>query len=352
MKIKPIYPAILFLTLVLFVVSQLIFLNKYYNRTDTLKFTISKGENLRSIASNLEKNGIIVSKYLFMITAKVSGDETKMIPGEYTISEPMTLFSVLNMLTNPYINRAYVITIREGLTIKQIARDISKQINIDTALFISETKNDSLKRILGIEAKDLEGFLFPETYSIDAGEKIEKKIIEVMTEEFQKKLSPDLMKAIQTKKMNLMEVIIMASIVDGETRHYPEMKTIAGVYYNRLRKKMRLEADPTVQYALPGGPKRRLIYEDLKVKSPYNTYLHAGLPPGPINNPGLDAIIAAVYPENHKYLYFVAKGDGSHKFAETYEQHKKNVDEYRKFLRELEEKKNAIDSTKGTDTRK
>ena len=137
----------------------------------------------------------------------------------------------------------------------------------------------------------------------------------------------------------------MASIVEGETRYFPEMKTIAGVYYNRLKKNMRLEADPTVQYSLPDGPKRRLTYSDLKYQSPYNTYLKKGLPPGPINNPGMDAILAALYPEEHKFLYFVAKGDGSHVFAENYEQHKKNVEQYRKFLQEQQNKNNQNDTT-------
>ena len=113
---------------------------------------------------------------------------------------------------------------------------------------------------------------------------------------------------------------------------------------------MRLEADPTVQYSLPDGPKRRLTYSDLKYQSPYNTYLKKGLPPGPINNPGMNAILAALYPEEHKFLYFVAKGDGSHVFAENYEQHKKNVEQYRKFLQEQQNKNNQNDTT-SQDTR-
>jgi len=144
----------------------------------------------------------------------------------------------------------------------------------------------------------------------------------------------------EQRKLTLKDVVTIASIIEGETRFEPEKKIISQVYYNRLKKRMRLEADPTVQYALPDGPKKRLTYKDLKYPSPYNTYLNRGLPPGPINSPGLSSIMAAIYPDDNKYLYFVAKGDGSHKFAETYDQHKKNVDEYRKYLKKLEEDKN------------
>jgi UPF0755 protein len=127
--------------------------------------------------------------------------------------------------------------------------------------------------------------------------------------------------------------------VEGETRFDPEKTTIAGVYYNRLKKGMKLEADPTVQYVLPDGPKKRLMFSDLKFESLYNTYLHKGLPPGPINNPGLSSILAALNPEKHNYLYFAAKGDGSHRFSATFEEHKKNADLYRQFLDSLETEK-------------
>jgi UPF0755 protein len=103
---------------------------------------------------------------------------------------------------------------------------------------------------------------------------------------------------------------------------------------------MKLQADPTVQYVLPGGPKNRLMHSDLKIESPYNTYIYKGLPPGPINNPGLSSILAALDPEKHNYLYFVAKGDGSHRFAVSYEEHKKNIELYQQYLKEQEEKKN------------
>jgi UPF0755 protein len=124
--------------------------------------------------------------------------------------------------------------------------------------------------------------------------------------------------------------ITLASIVQGETQEESEMPVIAGVYMNRIAKRMKLEADPTVQYILPGGPKQRLLRSDLKTESPYNTYLHYGLPPGPINNPGIKAINAALNPEKHNYIFFVATGKGGHTFTSTYKEHLKAVAEYKK----------------------
>jgi UPF0755 protein len=161
-----------------------------------------------------------------------------------------------------------------------------------------------------------------------------------MYNEFRRKVTPAILDEAKKKNISLTELITMASIIEAETRYEPEKKTISGVYYNRLNKKMKLEADPTVQYALPDGPKKRLKFSDLKYNSPYNTYLHKGLPPGPINNPGLSSILAALEPGHHKFLYFAAKGDGSHRFAETFDEHRKNAELYRQYLDELEKKDN------------
>lgn len=125
-------------------------------------------------------------------------------------------------------------------------------------------------------------------------------------------------------------MVILASIIQGETNLKDEMPVISGVYHNRLRKRMKLEADPTIQYVLPDGPKPKLKYSDLKIDSPYNTYKYYGLPPGPINNPGLYAIKAAIEPDNNNFLFFVATGNGGHKFTETYTEHLNAVEEYKR----------------------
>ena len=161
----------------------------------------------------------------------------------------------------------------------------------------------------------------PKTYSF-YWDPNEEDIILAMTKEFRRFFDDTLQKRMKEVKLTLEEVVAMASIVEGEAKLDEERPIIAGVYYNRLRKRMNLEADPTIQYVLPGGP-RRLFNSDYKFQSSYNTYLHPGLPPGPINNPGEKSILAALYPKKHNFLYFVATGDGGHSFSETYQDHVK-----------------------------
>jgi UPF0755 protein len=140
-------------------------------------------------------------------------------------------------------------------------------------------------------------------------------------------------------KLTLPQVLTLASIVEGEAHLDRERPIIAGVYLNRLKKRMRLEADPTVQYVIPDGP-RRLLFSDLRYDSPYNTYLYYGLPPGPINSPGRKSILAVLYPEKHSFLYFVADGTGGHVFTKNYLEHQKAVKAYRQYRREAMKNQN------------
>ncbi len=313
-------------------------------RTDPSDMTIRirRGDNLRSVAVELENKQVIFNKIIFILTGRILGYQNEIIPGSYSFENGITTIDVLKKITDVNSVRYYTITIPEGLNIRQIGRLLQRQAGLDSAKFVEEAYNDSLISLLDIDAENLEGFLFPDTYqfSISPAGGNEKEIIRIMFSQFRKKISAEMEEDMENEKLKLIDVITMASIIEGETRYEPEKKTIAGVYYNRLKWRMKLEADPTVQYVIPDGPKPRLMYSDLKFPSPYNTYLNRGLPPGPINNPGLSSITAAIYPEKHKYLYFVAKGDGSHRFAETYGEHKKNIKEYKKFLQEQEKNNN------------
>lgn len=319
-----------------------LFLNKTYRITyEEAVVRINRGQNLSSVARELETEGIIYNRYFFIAAGRILGYQENIIPGEYRFGNGLTNIDILKIITDPFLTRSVTLTIPEGMNIRQIGRLLSKQFDLDSAKFVSEASNDSLINELGIEAENLEGFLFPDTYNLSLSVRggMEKEIVRIMFNEFRKNITPAMYNDMKRKKLSLKEVITMASIIEGETRFEPEKKIISGVYYNRLKKKMRLEADPTVQYVLPGGAKRRLVYSDLKFESPYNTYLHAGLPPGPINNPGLSSILAALYPDENNYLYFVAKGDGSHRFASNFDEHKQNIQQYRKYLQELENKK-------------
>jgi len=337
------YPLVFITVFSLFFVIHITFLSKNYSRsTDEAIVKISRGDNLRSVASKLEGSQVIFNKYVFIALGRILGKQNNLIPGEYKFGTGLTYLNVLNTVTDPAVIRTVTVTIPEGLNIRQMGRLLQRQIGIDSARFVEESKNDSLIKLLGldVEAENLEGYLFPDTYQFYfTGLNREKNIIAVMAAAFRKKITPEMLNEMNQKKLTLNKLITMASIIEGETRYEPEKKTISGVYYNRLKKGMRLQADPTVQYVLPGGPKNRLLYSDLKYPSPYNTYLNKGLPPGPINNPGLSSIIASLQPEENKYLYFVAKGDGSHYFAENYEDHKKNIILYQQYLKKLEEEK-------------
>jgi UPF0755 protein len=171
---------------------------------------------------------------------------------------------------------------------------------------------------LGVDAPSLEGFLFPDTYIL-LKTYTEEDIIQILVNQFNyninliKKTSP-------TVNLNIREISTLASIIQGEAMFDDEMATISSVYNNRLKKRMLLQADPTIQYILPGKP-RRLYNKHLKIDSPYNTYIYRGLPPGPINNPGFSALYAAVHPKKTNFLYFVADGKGRHIFTKTNEEH-------------------------------
>jgi UPF0755 protein len=336
-----VFPAVFIFSFAVFFTLHMGFLNRNYKPSiNDSVVKITKGDNLRSVALKLEESQVIYNKIVFIAIGRLFGYQDNLIPGEYKFPSGLTYLNVLNTITDPAIIRTVTLTIPEGLNIRQIGRLLQRQIGVDSARFVEEAKNDSLIRLLGIEANDLEGFLFPDTYQFQFSSlNREKEIISVLAAAFRKKITPEMREEMKNRKITLNEIITMASIVEGETRFEPEKKTIAGVYYNRIKKGMKLQADPTIQYILPGGNKNRLMYSDLKIESPYNTYLHKGLPPGPINNPGLSSILAALSPEENNYLYFVAKGDGSHRYAQGYDEHKKNIQLYQQFLKELEEKK-------------
>jgi UPF0755 protein len=337
-----ILPAVLVSSFILFIVIYLLALNKMYrNSPDEVSIKIVKGESLSSVAGKLQNSGVIYSKFFFSAAGRIFGYQDEIIPGEYKFGNGLTNFDVLKIITDASLTRSLTVTIPEGLNIRQIGRLISRLYGLDSAKFVEQASGDSLITDLDITAENLEGFLFPDIYNIsyDVHGNTEKQLVITMVNQFKRKIIPDVLDEINKKKLTLKDIIIMASIIEGETRFEPEKKIISAVYYNRLKKRMRLEADPTVQYTLPEW-KKRLTYSDLKFVSPYNTYLNRGLPPGPINNPGLSSIMAAINPDNNKFLYFVARGDGSHRFAATYDEHKKNIIEYKKYLQELENKKN------------
>jgi UPF0755 protein len=283
---------------------------------ETRSLLVSENDNFRKIASGLHQSGIIRGEYLFRVAAVLSGVDKAIIPGRYDFSGKVSLYDVLLKLKRHDV-ATIKLTVPEGYNVYRVAALISKNLGIDSILFISRTFDTSFtKRKYNING--LEGYLFPETYQFWYGMKLDD-IIDVMVSQFHRQAAM-LLDSAGAGVLSPQKLLILASIIEAEAGQREEMPLISSVYHNRLRNGMLLQADPTILYAV-GGVNRTLSLDDLKFDSPYNTYLYAGLPPGPINSPGMAAIRAAISPAVSDYYYFVADGTGQHIFSRTLDEH-------------------------------
>ena len=300
------------------------------NPYDFVKVTIPKGASLNEVGITLKNNNIIHNKQSFQLAVKILGYEKDIPAGRFRIEKASTNYAIIDQLVNGK-QLTKKVTIREGWTISMIAKELDEKLGIKTHFFEDATHNKNLLDKWGIQAKSFEGYLFPNTYQFNENES-PSDIINVMVQEYKRNLSDEMLVQMNQIKMSEQEVLTLASIIEGEAIYDKERAIISGVYHNRLKKGMRLQADPTIQYILEDGP-RRLLNRDLKIVSPYNTYLNKGLPPGPINNPGIESIKAALFPTESDYLYFVARGDGYHTFSKTEKQHNKAKRDFQKVRR-------------------
>ena len=295
------------------------------NSVEAQEFIVPSGAHIGSIADSLLENGLIESTQVFKYAGKITGQAPNLKAGEYLIPAQSSVKDILNLLESGKIILRKV-TIREGLTNFEINRLLSEE--------------EQLKQVETALLK--EGRYLPETYTFQKGESNADILgrmadsMDATLNELWEKRQPDL--PIKTKE----EALILASIIEKETAVPNERKRVAGVFINRLKRGIPLQTDPTVIYAITKGEHkndgqgplgRRLLKKDLKFDSPYNTYLYPGLPPGPIANPGKASIEAALNPEKHDYIYFVADGSGGHAFAKTLAEHNANVDKWRKIRR-------------------
>jgi len=282
------------------------------------------------IAKALKKAGIIRSVWGFVIAARVLGESTKLQAGEYEFSPEMNLIEVIDKIASGD-TLSLRVTIPEGYTIEQIAALLKSHRLAEEPKFIQLARYHAgrFRDLLEVPGNSLEGYLFPDTYLIPKATS-EEAIIRMMLTAFQKKILEPMDQDLQSSDRTLHEIVTMASMVEREARKPQERSMIAAVLWNRLQEGMRLQCDATVQYAL-GYHKSRLLYEDLKVESPYNTYLHPGLPPGPIANPGKGAIQAALKPARLDAFYYVARPDGSHIFSKTLDEHQRAIQEVQRL---------------------
>ena len=288
---------------------------------------IKPGMNLRQVSNFLADKQLLDEPSAFVLYTYLQGKQNRIQAGEYRFSPSVPPWKILESLTNGTAI-LYTVTIPEGYRITEIAELFEKKGLANKEAFIAETRNQKLLDALQISSGgSLEGYLYPDTYKFSkavGAKKIVKTLVDTFRERVQK---PELMQQAKAGKLTFHEIVTMASLIEKETGLGTERKLISSVFHNRLVKKMRLQTDPTVIYAMVNfdGNIRK---KDLSIDSPYNTYKYFGLPPGPIASPGLDSIRAAMDPDKSDFLYFVSRKDGSHQFSTNYKDHTRAIQKY------------------------
>lgn len=313
-------------TLILLIVAALIAVPSFLYfapvTVDNVSLEIPEGTYSSEIAGILAENGVVRNKLAYKLYLKSSGEGNDLKPGKYVFDGKYSMGDVTAALKKGGELNEIKVTIPEGYNQKQIIAVLVKKGLVTEEEFLAAAANEDYPYDY-LPAKGdglrLQGFLFPETYQFDGTESA-KEIIGVMLKEFDENFSQEWRTQLSTDGRTVKDWVTMASIVEKEAVVETDRPIIAGVFYNRLNKNMQLQSCATVQYA-QGKVKSTLTNEDVKIDSPYNTYLNTGLPPGPIASPGYDSLKAAMYPTQTDYLFFVAKPNGAHIFTKTYEEH-------------------------------
>lgn len=300
------------------------------NSKEDILVSIPKNASSGLIVKKLNSHNLFKPRIIFIPLVKLYSQisEETAHPGTYRFTAENKGFDIIKAIFSGKQLALIKVTFPEGISLRQFASICKKKLGIDSAEFIRTAKSDSIGKEFGINAPNFEGYFYPATYNFfwkSEAAGVIGELLKYSNKHWINKFSARAKAANKSRH----EILTLASIVEAETPVVSERKRIAGVYSNRLRKGMKLEADPTVQYAL--GEKRKLVYSDLDFNHKYNTYLYKGLPPGPINSPSLSSIEAALEPERNEYIYFVAVGDGSgrHNFARLYSQHQRFRLEYK-----------------------
>ncbi len=283
-----------------------------------VRVIIPRGASFRAAADSMASAGIIDFPLAFRVYARAGGHDRQIQAGTYLLRRGTRWRDLVNAMNggSGIINR---VTIPEGFAIVQIALVLERALHVSPEAVDSAVRDSAMRARLGDPATTLEGYLFPDTYVFAPGTTAHAAVGE-MVRRFEREWKPEYDAKAATLGHSKHEIVTMASIVEKEAKVPEERPVIAAVYYNRLRDGMPLQADPTVQYSL-GHHVDRVLYRDLEVQSPYNTYRNPGLPPGPIASPGAASLRAALEPANVPYLYFVAARDGHHEFTKTMAEH-------------------------------
>jgi UPF0755 protein len=283
---------------------------------------IRKGAGLLEISWLLEEEGVLWRREVFTLLALLQGDRRRLQAGEYRLSASLSPARILEMLRRGEVLR-HALTIPEGFTLAEVARATERVGLAKASELLSLSRDRGFLAELALDAPSLEGYLFPETYFFSKGTPA-RALLRQMVETLRARFTEEIQERGKALGLTPHQVLTLASLIERETPLEEERRLVSAVFHNRLRRGIRLQADPTVLYALgrTGGP---LTKEDLQVNSPYNTYLHRGLPPGPIASSGIASLRAAVDPAPVGYLYFVARGDGGHEFTLTLAEHEEAI---------------------------
>ncbi len=311
----------------------------------TARVVVPAGASLRVAADSLAKAGVVRAPRLFRTYAWLRGGDRRIRAGTYEFRVGDSWSTVLGMLR---AGRGIVVTVTvpEGFALSQIEPLLAEKLGVPEDSVRAAASDTALLARLNLPTPTLEGYLFPDTYTFPEGTTARQAVTD-MERRFEQVWKPAWTARLDTIGMSRNDVMTLASIVEKEAKLPEERPVIAAVYMNRLKAGMLLQADPTVQYSLPAH-EARVLYKDLKVKSPYNTYRHPGLPPGPIASPGVASIEAALYPANVPYKYFVAAPDGHHEFRVDFKGHEAAVRQMRRERAAQERKAKAARDTGST----
>lgn len=322
---------IVFLAIVFLVYMNFQFHTPKSNDTTLYEITIKEGEGVNEISYQLASQNIIRSSFYFDLYVWLKKKENELKAGTYKVSQSMSIAQIVDLIVSGKAEEIKIV-IYEGMNSKQIASYLEEEANIKADDFLKEIKKQSYSAEYEF-LKDkpwnasLEGYLFPDTYMIYT-EAEPSTVVQKMLANFDVKFSQDLRQEIKRQGKSLFEVITMASIVQNEVKKEEEMKKVAGVYYNRLEADLALESDATITF-ITGKKDPQPSDADTQIDSPYNTYINKGLPPGPIGNPGLKAILATIYPEDHDYYFFITRLDsGEAIFSKTAKEHEEMKAKY------------------------
>jgi len=299
--------------------------------SNTVLFEVEKGKSLKAIARDLQAGGILGRSLLpFLAGYKLLYPSQKIKAGEYAFSSPQSAGQILEILIQGKVY-LHPVTVPEGLTGMETIEIVRPLSGEDKARFLAAFRETAAVAAWDDRAENLEGYLYPETYHFPKGVSA-RDIILTMVGQFKAVFDGRRQARSREMGMGIRDIVILASLIEKESSLPEEKRLVSAVFHNRLKLGMKLDCDPTIIYGLKleGTYDGRLRTRDLTWKSPYNTYVHAGLPPGPISNPGRESLDAALWPASEKYLYFVSKNDGSHHFSRTYAEHQMAVRTFQK----------------------